>query len=1114
MTMGRGRTDLKAKALGWASASALAAVLALTAAPGMAAPVVAAPSLAEPALSPDGTEIAFASGGDIWTVPAQGGVARLLITDPANDSRPIYSPDGATLAFMSNRAGSTNIYLLTLATGAVRRLTFADTAEQLDGWSRDGKWIYFSSGVNDVGRQSDVFRVAAAGGTPLEVSAERYLPEFQSAPSPDGKSLAMMARGLSNGQWWRNGHSHIDETELWVKPVAQQGGGFRKLLSGGAKHAFPMWSPDGASIAYMSDETGAENLWRTPVSGGAPTQLTRFTDGRVLWPSIAYDGKSILFERGFGVWRWDAATGKAAPVPITLRGTPASEGERHLTETSFREIALSPDGRKVAVVAHGEVFAAPSKDGGPGQRISRTPGTESDLAWSPDSRRLVFVSEDGLDTHLQSYDFATSKTVALTAGAGHAQSPAFSPDGKSLAYVSGDRELKLATLSPGGTVVSERVLFKGAVEGRGATPAWSPDGKWIAFGVTGQKSFRNLYVVEASGGEARPITFLANGFTGGKIAWSPDGTFIVVDTAQRSEEGKLIRIDLLPHVPKYREDAFQDLVKAPEQPDKPSTRTPSPGRTPARPSDAPAETAKPQRTADAESKVKTEADEEAVLKAPKGGAKPVRIVFEGIRERATILPLGMGADGPVISPDGKTLVFSARQGERANLFSYSLDELSREPPSPVQITSTAAPKGDYAFAPDSKTLFYREGGKVVSSPLDTPKPKPIAITAEMDVDFAVEKSIVFDEAWNTLNRRFFDAKFNGKDWAAMRARFAPQIEGAHTGDELRRLINLMIGELDASHSGISKPADPALAASVAHVGDLGLRFDRAAFEAGKSLVIREIVTLGPVDTAGGVKVGDRLTAVDGEAIRPDSNLDRLLMGKVGRRTVLSISDATGHGRDVAVRPVTVQVAAGLIYRQWVNDRRAYVEKISGGKLGYVHIADMSDQSLAQLYVDLDAQNQNRQGVVIDVRNNNGGYVNGYALDVFTRRNYLTMTTRDLFPVPSRAALGQRALGLPTVLVTNESSLSDAEDCTEGDRSRGLGKVVGQPTAGWIIFTGSQSLIDGSAVRVPGTRIQDLRGQDMEGHPRPVDVSVDRPLGETETGKDAQLEAAVKVLLGG
>jgi C-terminal processing protease CtpA/Prc len=151
-------------------------------------------------------------------------------------------------------------------------------------------------------------------------------------------------------------------------------------------------------------------------------------------------------------------------------------------------------------------------------------------------------------------------------------------------------------------------------------------------------------------------------------------------------------------------------------------------------------------------------------------------------------------------------------------------------------------------------------------------------------------------------------------------------------------------------------------------------------------------------------------------------------------------------------------------------------------------------------------------VVIDIRNNNGGYMNGYALDVFTRRNYLMMTQRGEFPVPSRSALGQRSLGLPTVLVTNESSLSDAEDFTEGYRALGVGKVVGEPTAGWIIYTDGQALIDGSVVRLPSVRVQDLRGQTMEMHPRPVDLEVARPLGDSETGRDPQLDAAVKVLL--
>ena len=211
------------------------------------------------------------------------------------------------------------------------------------------------------GREDEIFRVSSDGGTPLAVSREVYLNQFQGAPSPDGTKVALMAKGISNIQWWRNGHSHIDETELWLKPVAE-GAPYTQVLAASAKHAFPMWRPDGGALYYMGDESGAENIWMTPLGGGAPVQITHFTDGRVLWPSIGYDGRSIVFERGFGIWRLDLASGQAAPVQIALRGAPASEGVRHLNLSAFKGLALSPDGKKIAVVGHGQVFAGPSKD--------------------------------------------------------------------------------------------------------------------------------------------------------------------------------------------------------------------------------------------------------------------------------------------------------------------------------------------------------------------------------------------------------------------------------------------------------------------------------------------------------------------------------------------------------------------------------------------------------------------------------------------------------------------------------------------------------------------------------------------------------------------------------
>ena len=1068
------------------------------------------PALAEPALSPDGREIAFASGGDIWTVPAAGGVAHLLVTDPATESRPIWSPDGAELAFLSTRNGAPNIYILTLATGAVRRLTWSDAAEQLDAWSRDGKWIYFSSSANDIARQADVFRVAATGGTPLEVSRERFLSEFNSAPSPDGRTIALMAKGNSGIQWWRNGHAHIDEAELWLKPVAN-GAPYRRLLGPGAKHLWPMWSPDGATIYYMSDQSGSENLWRLPAAGGAPTEVTHFTAGRLVYPAIAKDGGSIVFERDFTIWKLDVKSGAAAPVPVTLRGAPASGGDRHLSETSFQAMALSPDGKKVAVVAHGQVFAVGAKDGGPAQRVSESPAG-GQLAWAPDSRRLVYVSQQGLTDRLTLYDFADRHERALTSGAVHDAGPVFSPDGKMVAYIRNRRELRLITLGEGGTPAKDVLLSSGALGVfQSAAPAWSPDNRWLAFGSTDSKSFRNVWVVPAAGGAARPVSFLANGDGVSQIVWSKDGKYLVFDSAQRSEDVQLVRVDLLPHVPRYREDEFRDLFKPAESPDH---KTAPPSRAPGAPeTPAPAPTPTPAGLdAKAPDKVADAADKLAeTTPGPKPKVEPVRIVFDGIRERATILPLGLSAEAPVISPDGKTLVFRSELGRQTALYSYDLDELVREPPVPRQLAASRRGKRFVAFAPDSKKIYYLEGGFVTATPLDGPRQEFVPVTAELDVVFDSEKVVAFDQAWSLLNRLFFDARFNGKDWAALRERWLPYIEGAHTSDEMRRLTNLMIGELNASHSGINRPSEGFGATPAGRIADLGLRFEREPYEAGKGLVVREVMTLGPAATEGSIKPGDILTAVEGRALSPNVDLDALLLDRAGKRTTLTVRTGAAT-REAVVRPVSSTVASGLLYRHWIAGQRAYVDRISGGRLGYVHIADMSSEALSQLYLDLDAQNQGKQGVVVDVRNNNGGFVNGYVLDVFTRKNYLTMVPRDFAGQPSRQALGQRALGSPTVLLTNESSLSDAEDFTEGYRALGLGKVVGVPTAGWIIYTSNAALIDGSVVRLPSTRILDAGGKDMEMHPRPVDVTVERPLGESVVGKDAQLEAAVAELL--
>ncbi len=1050
------------------------------------------PYFTEPSVSPGRSEIAFVSGGDIWTALVNGGEARLLVSHPANESRPLYSPDGKRLAFISTRTGNGDVYLLTFETGDLKRLTFDDAGEQLDAWSRDGRFIYFSSTSRDISGMNDLFRVESDGGTPMLVSSDRYANEYWAAPAPDGNSVAFTARGISSSQWWRNGRSHIDECEIWLLREA----GYERFTEGGAKEMWPMWSADGKQIYFISDRGGAQNIWVKPI-GGAARQITKFKasplDGRALWPNISYDGKLIVFERNFKIWKLDTGGGNASEIPITRRGAPAGPAvERINVSSQMNALALSPDGKKVAFIAHGEVFAASAKDGGESTRVTRTHAAESQVVWTPDSKKIVYVSDREGAFNIYSYDFTTNTEAPLTRGVGANFTPSFSPDGKTLAFIRNGRELRAVDLE----TKQERLLATAYLDrpplASDRSFTWSPDGKLIAFLAVGARAFTNVNVVSAAGGESRQISFLANAFSG-SVSWSPDGKYILFNTSQRTEDGRLARLDLIPRTPKFREDQFRDLFKDQTPPSQ--RQEPRPGTT------------EPQRDPPESTPDKTK-DEKA-----KDEKKPVEVVFENIRQRLSFLPIGVDAGEQVISNDGKLALMTAVAEGQFNLYTYSLDELSREPAIARQLTSTPGFKADAQFTPDNKEVYYLEQGRINIVNLDTRQTRQLSVTAEMDVDFAKEKMEVFHQAWSYLRDHFYDSNFHGVNWDSVRATYEPQIAGSRTPDEMRRLINLMVGELNASHLGISGPFTPA-ASPVQPVGRLGLRFDRVEYETRGFLRVSEVIALSPAAISGQIKIGDYLVAVDGDQIGSNTNLDESLANKVGRRVTLKIASAGdgANAREVVVQPVSQGTEKGLLYRQWVNERRAYVEKISNGRLGYAHMPDMSSNSLTQLYVDLDVDNHSREGVVVDIRNNNGGFVNAYAIDVFARRGYMTMTVRDHPPSPARTMLGQRALERPTILVTNQHSLSDAEDFTEGYRALKLGKVVGEPTAGWIIYTWGTNLIDGSSFRLPRQKIQDNAGMVMELNPRQVDLRVTRPIGENGAKQDSQLDAAARELL--
>ncbi len=1037
------------------------------------------PVLAEPGIAPDGREVAFVSGGDIWTAPLGGAspaVARLLVSHPATESRPMYSPTGQAVAFVSNRTGNGDLYVLTFADGMLTRLTFDDAPEMLDGWSRDGTSLFFFMNTRDISGMNDVFRVPVAGGTPMPVTNERYTNEFFSASAPDGRSIAFSARGNASGQWWRNGHSHLDQSEIWVAaegvPPASR---YKRVVERGAKALWPMWAADGKGLFYMSDRGGAENIWQVAIDGTS-RPITKFAKGRVLWPSITADARTIAFERDFGVWTLDTASGRTAELQVELRGAPATPPVEHQRFTNqFSDLSLSPDGKKVAFIVRGDVFAGSAKDGGDAERITVSPAREHGVTWAPDSRRLFYVSNrETQQQQLILYDLTSRRETVLVTSAEELGAPVVAPDGMSVAFVEGRQSLKLLALD----AQQPRVVAQGFLPG-GGRMAWSPDSKWVAYVMVGPRGFANVNVVPAAAA-AKPaptqaVSALAN-FNTGSLAWSPDGTFVTFVTGQRTEPHQVARVDLVLRTPKFREDRFRNMF----EPESPPTVTPAPVA-PAAP---------------------------VAAAAPAAPVAPA-IIFDDIRRRLSLLPVGLDVQDQVMSPDGKSLLITATVAGQTNLYTYSIDELSREQAVARQLTSTPGNKADAQFSPDGKEVYFLEAGRPQSITVEERRVRGLDLTAEMDVDFARERPVVFQQAWRMLNDNFFDAKHNGVDWAAARTAYGARVQHTRTPDEMRRVTQLMIGELNASHLGFAAPAG---SAAPPFTGRLGVRFDPDEYAKSGRLRISEILPLGPVAVTGAVKAGDVIVSVEGRRLTASTNIDEVLQHTIGKRVVLGVVSDGKAERDVAVRPVNLGTEKGLLYRSWVEANRSLVAKLSNGRLGYAHMIDMGAPSLEQLFIDLDAENHGKDGVVIDVRNNNGGFVNVYAIDVLARRSYFDMTRRGDTRVPSRSMLGQRALERPTILLTNQHSLSDAEDFTEGYRSLKLGSVVGEPTSGWIIYTSNVPMMDGSILRVPGTRITASDGTDMEMHPRPVDVPVTRALGEAAQGRDTQIETAVKELL--
>ena len=1050
-------------------------------------------------------KVAFTYLGDIWTADENGQNIRRITVHKARDIYPRFSPDGKWIAFSSDRNGNLDVFVIPAEGGQAKQLTFHSADDNVLGWSPDSKVILFSSqrGEDFMGRLYTVNLDDLK-----ERSAGSDMGVFASY-SPDGKKLAINRKGQV---YWRKYYRGSYQTDVTVLDIANKK--FTDVTDFDGEDSWPMWSKDG-HIYFVSDRdgNGLTNIWRVGEAGGKAEKITSFTAGDVRWPAISADGKTIVFEHDFGIYKLDLASRKATPIKLDI----AAETQENLAEV--REFAsqaddydLAPSGRRVVFSIHGAIFTAPTEEGELRQ-ITDSPWRDREPFYSPDGKWIAFISDRS----------GREEIWAISSdGAGEPQkitnldtlkfSMSWSPNSRELAFTGSDNKLRKFNFDSKQTSDLAESRF-----GNISAPVWSPDGKWLAFSKSDITRNNDIYLVPSAGGEARKATFDSASDTNPRF--SPDGRKLFFVRNEGAGGGGADR------------SGSQIYSITLEKQDK--------------------DPAEPEEAADAA----TPADGAGDPAARRAGgqrqqaAREVTIDWAGLKRRTRqVTRMPFGAFTYAIAPDSRTIVFVTT--EPATLRNvpviYSIQDDGRRL---TRLSSGGAGGdeeggrgrggaggfgggiGNFNFTRDGRTLYFKERDGIYSIPVNAGPAagaataaaarggaggggeaarRRVSFTAKVRIEKPAEWAEMFDDAWRTMKYRFYDPQMHGKDWDAARQKYQPLVQDVGDRQELLNVINEMIGELNASHTGAAP--GPNVAEGRVQTGHLGIELE--ADEAAGYYRISHVYEGGPADKDWvRAATGDYLIAIDGKPVKAGDNYWPLLNSSNRLNRKISVTLNSKPGSDGAwttkIEPTSMQAYSQMRYERWVKQRGEMVAKLSNGKIGYLHIQAMDQPSLRKFEKEV-RDNRDKEALIIDQRFNGGGNIEQELLAILVQREYQIWQPRGT------EATGRPFAGFfgPKVVLQNWRSASNAEMFPAGFRALGLGKVIGTPTMGAVIGTGSYSLIDGSTVRTPGVGVflADSKRTNMENYGVQPDILVENSPEDNLAGRDKQLETAVQELM--
>jgi tricorn protease len=1047
-----------------------------------------------PAISPDGSQIAFSYQGDIFLVPTEGGEAKPLTRHSAYDFEPVWSNDGSKIAFASDRYGNFDVFVVNATGGAPTRLTFASSSDHPSDFTPDGSAVLFSAARQDAAANRqfpsrglrELYRVPVTGGRPVQLLTT---PAENARYNEDGTQILFHDWKGYEDQW-RKHHTSAVTRDIWTYDLAD--GSYNMVSTYEGEDLYPDYAADG-TIYFLSEMFGNNFNVVKRGADGSISQVSSLEKHPVRFLSISDDNLLCYSYHGELYTQRDGADPQK--VNVTLLDD-AKENEYEIIRASGSyDFSVSPNGKEIAFINRGEVFVT-AVDGSWTKRITNTPEQERSVDFHPDGRKILYsgeregswnVYEAEIASEDEPYFYAATiiNERALLDNEPEEFQASYSPDGKEVAYLEERTTLKVLNIESGETREILPGRYNYSYADGDQDYQWSPDGKWfVVTYLPGKQWTSNIGIVSAEGGK-EPIDLSRSGFEDWMPMWQLDGDAIIWGSNRDGNTNLQGRGGTWDIYALFTDQAAFDKYKMNEE----EYTLWKEKKDDKKDDDSDEEDDKK----DKKKKKKDDDDEKEV--------DALEIEFDGFQDRkARLTPMSGNLGGGFLSKEGDMIYYFAYVNRSWGLYSWDLYKGEME-----TVAKLGRSFGNWEVSKDGKSVFYSSGGGFTKLALSGGKKESVSVSAEMQLDPSGERAYLFEHVWRQVLKKFYVKDIQGVDWAFYKEAYEPKVAEMVNNQDFAELVSEMLGELNASHTGSGAFGG---SSTDDRSASLGMLFDWTENEDG--LTVTEVLKGGPGDYADSpFKAGSVIKAIDGVSIEKDMNPWAQFNRKAGE-TVLVTVENDGDSKDVRLRAISGGMENQLLYKRWVEKNREEVERLSGGKVGYVHVRGMNDASMRVVFEEVLGRYYGEKALIVDTRFNGGGWLHDNLATFLSGKEYVKL-------VPRGQEIGQEPQskwkGSSCVLMS-ESNYSDAHFFPWAYKELEIGPLIGTSVAGTATAVWWETLMNNSMYfGIPMVGTVDKNGNYLENQDLIPDYEVVLTPADAAAGKDPQLEKAVEVMLG-